>query len=97
MLRNYDADPATSEFNRLPADADEQTRHALAERLAPYARGLLTKYPELHDVSADAPRGAHFTAHTIGAAINDLYNPAQIDVLHRVGHLLRTRLRPDRT
>jgi hypothetical protein len=36
----------------------------------------------------DAPRGARFVAETAAAALQELYNPAQRDVIRRVGALL---------
>ena len=89
MLQNLGADPATSEFDDLPVDADAQTRQEVAERMAPRVREILAEHPGLRDVTADAPHGARFTAHTIGAALVELYNSAQIDVLQRVEQLLQ--------
>lgn len=89
FLQDLPTDPAVSEFDDLPADADEETRRALAERLVPYVRDLLADHPELQDVSADAPGGAHFADRTVAQAMKDLYNPAQLDVIRRT-HLART-------
>ncbi|MEV6782933.1 hypothetical protein [Streptomyces sp. NPDC051098] len=69
------------ELDQLPADADEPARQRLAERLVPYVRGLRVKHP-------DAPRGRQHAARTIGKAITDLYNPAQVDVMQRLHELL---------
>ncbi|MEV6125239.1 MerR family transcriptional regulator [Streptomyces violaceusniger] len=80
--------PLASEFAALPADAGEQTRQDLAERTAPYVRALHAEHPGLRNAHADAPGGAHFAAQTIGKAIEDLYNPAQLDVLRRLQPLL---------
>ncbi|MFJ9211318.1 MerR family transcriptional regulator [Streptomyces sp. NPDC102264] len=85
-LRTYEPDPALTEFDHLPADADEQTRQDLAERmrLAPAVRKMLTDFPSFQDLSADAPRGEDFARRTLAEAALDLYNPAQIDVLVRM-------------
>ncbi|WDV32000.1 hypothetical protein OIM90_13820 [Streptomyces sp. AD16] len=76
------------ELNELPADADELTRQSLAERLVPYVLGLRSRHPGLSDLASDAPRGRQHTAGTLGKAISDLYNPAQVDVMKRLAGLL---------
>lgn len=80
--------PVARELDELPADADEPARQSLAERLVPYVRGLRDEHPGLRDLASDAPRGRQHTARTIGTAIDDLYNPAQIDVMKRLHELL---------
>ncbi|PXX71206.1 DNA-binding transcriptional MerR regulator [Nocardia tenerifensis] len=84
----YYASPAAAEFERLPEDADERTRDELAERLVPAFRTLLARYPQLQAPAPDAPRGVFFAGRIITDAINDLYHPAQIDVLRRMGKIL---------
>ncbi|MFG2323707.1 MerR family transcriptional regulator [Streptomyces sp. NPDC048568] len=87
-LLHQEPQPVALELNDLPADADEQTRQSLAERLVPYVRGLRARHPGLSDLASDAPRGRQHTARTIGKAIRDLYNPAQVDVMKRLHELL---------
>ncbi|RDI48174.1 helix-turn-helix domain-containing protein [Nocardia mexicana] len=94
MLKDDLVDPAVSEFNDLPADADEPTRAAVAERLAPFVRKLFADHPGLGTVHSDAPRGPRFAQQTIAEALVDLYNPAQIDVLQRAGRHLETEPGP---
>ncbi|MEU2958876.1 MerR family transcriptional regulator [Streptomyces albidoflavus] len=79
---------ASDQLNELPADADELTRQSLAERLVPYVLGLRSRHPGLSDLASDAPRGRQHTAGTLGKAISDLYNPAQVDVMKRLAGLL---------
>jgi DNA-binding transcriptional MerR regulator len=88
MLRDLPTDPTDREFQDLSADADDRTRQDLAERMAPYVRGIYTKHPGLKGPDSDAPRGERFVAKTAGAAMRDLYNPAQLDVLKRLDALL---------
>ncbi|MFD8337997.1 MerR family transcriptional regulator [Streptomyces solisilvae] len=88
LLRSRPTYPLASKFAALPANADEQTRQDLAERTAPYVRALHAEHPGLRNAHADAPSGAHFAAQTIGKAIEDLYNSAQLDVLRRMQPLL---------
>jgi hypothetical protein len=90
MLRDSPSDPALGEFDDLPADADEETRRALADRFVPYLRSLFADHPGLQDVSADAPGGARFADRTGAKAVRELYNPAQIDVMVRAHRLLQT-------
>ncbi|MFB9904285.1 MerR family transcriptional regulator [Allokutzneria oryzae] len=95
MLETYNREPAATEFDNLPPDADEQTRHDLARRLAPHIREIQAANPGMHDLKADTPDAERFAAHTVAAAIKDLYNPAQIDVLVRVGKQLASPPEPD--
>ncbi|SCE34755.1 MULTISPECIES: hypothetical protein [unclassified Streptomyces] len=76
------------ELNELPVDADELARQSLAERLVPYVLGLRSRRPGLSDLASDAPRGRQHTGRTIGEAISDLCNPAQVDVMKRLDRLL---------
>ena len=89
MMRETPEDPAATELDNLPADADETTRIDLAERLAPYLRAVRQANPGLDDSRADAPRGERFADKAIGAAMIELYNPAQLDVLRRAGEIVR--------
>ncbi len=90
MLKDLPADPVAAEFDDLSADADERTRRAVAERLAPYARTIRAKHPGLTTLHDDAPHSAGFAAQTVDTAMRDLYNRAQLDVVHRTEKLLRT-------
>lgn len=87
-LLHQEPQPVARELDELPADADEESCQSLAERLVPYVRALQIQHPGLSDLASDAPRGRNHTARTIGKAIGDLYNPAQIKVLHRLHELL---------
>ncbi|MEU5717177.1 MerR family transcriptional regulator [Streptomyces sp. NPDC020403] len=87
-LLHQEPQPVARELNELSADADELTRQSLAERLVPYVLGLRARHPGLGDLASDAPRGRQHTARTLGKAIKDLYNPAQVDVMKRLDGLL---------
>jgi DNA-binding transcriptional MerR regulator len=89
MMRETPDDPAGTELDHLPADADETTRHDLAERLAPHILAVRQAHPGLNDLRSDAPRGKRFADRAIDAAMLDLYNPAQLDVLRRAGQIVR--------
>lgn len=88
MLRNQPDDPVGHEFDHLPADADEQTRADVAGRLAPFVRELFAQNPGLETLPQDAPRGESYAGQTVDRALNELYNPAQLDVLDRTKALL---------
>jgi len=89
MLRYYQPGTADAEFERLPADADEQTRRELVQRLLPSIRAVHAEHPDLMDRTVDTPRGEQFALRTVGVAVSDLYNPAQIDVMVHVGRELQ--------
>lgn len=97
LLQNLPVDPAPSDFDDLPADADEATRQDVAERMIHYVHAVHAAHPELRDAQADAPRGSRFAARTADKALNDVYNSAQLDVLRRLESLLRGARRDDRT
>ena len=97
MLKTLPVNPDASEFNDLPADADDRTRQGVAERLVPYARMLRAEHPGLSTLNSDAPHGARFVEQTLGEAMKDLYNPAQLDVVQRTEVLLRAESRSDGT
>lgn len=90
MMRNQSHDPVSKEFDTLPADADEHTRQDIAERMVPSTREMFDEYPDLRAPAADAPHGEAFAKETMGKALRDLYNPAQLDVLQRLNALLAT-------
>jgi DNA-binding transcriptional MerR regulator len=88
MLRSVPAHPTDDEFDSLPVDADEATRQDLAERMAPHIRRIREEHPEAMAPHINAPRGARHVAETAVAAMQELYNPAQRDVIRRVSALL---------
>ncbi|WP_433036177.1 MerR family transcriptional regulator [Actinomycetospora sp. CA-053990] len=87
LMSNYQHEPLMTEFDELSPEADEQTRQDLAERMLPHVRALRAEHPELRTADEDAPQGAKFAARTMGQAMIELYSPAQLDVLKRVGRL----------
>ena len=92
MLQDLPDDPVAAEFDDLPGDAEEPTRQGVAERMVPYIRALRARHPDLQNPGTDAPRGARFVERTVGEALRDLYNPAQLDVLQRTEVLIRDGL-----
>ncbi|ANW65017.1 MerR family transcriptional regulator [Mycobacterium sp. djl-10] len=90
LLRDPPQDPAFSEFDTLPTDADESLRQDLAERLAPQVKALADAHPGLLDAQADAPSGPGFARRAIDDASAELYTAAQLDVLRRMERVLRS-------
>ncbi|MER5650240.1 MerR family transcriptional regulator [Streptosporangium sp. NPDC002524] len=84
LLRDYEPDEATDEFDTLPPDADEETRERLARRIAPRTRALVEKHPAPPPIVEQATSGQKAGAATVVEALLDLYNPAQLDVLVRI-------------
>ena len=93
-LRGLPPSPAATAFDLLPADADDATRHELAISLLPRSRTLRVMLPRLRSATGGLSAAA---TRTVDEALRDLYNPAQFDVLRRVGLLLRSRPGPART
>ncbi|MBR8740828.1 MerR family transcriptional regulator [Nocardiopsis sp. MG754419] len=81
-------DATDREFNALPADADQATIEELAERMAPLIGDIRAKHPSSRDPGVFARGGAEFTESTMVQAVVELYNPAQIQVLQHVNHVL---------
>jgi hypothetical protein len=88
MLRSVPPEPTDGEFDTLPADAGEDARQDLAERMVPHIRRVRAEHPDVADLHADAPRGARSAARIVAAAVRELYNPAQVDVLRRIHELM---------
>ena len=82
------SDPAVgAEFERLADDADDAAREDLARRMYDDIRAVLEEQPGLLELGVDAPQGTRHYVRTVNRALVDLYNPAQLDVLRRVGAL----------
>jgi DNA-binding transcriptional MerR regulator len=83
-LQGYARDPVIVEFDNLAADADEETRQRLADRMR--ASQTVQRMRDLlpQSVYADAPRGAKYAIEATVRALVELYSPAQIDVLVRI-------------
>lgn len=78
-----ETDDTGPDIENLPADADEQTRQALAERVAEIIAKHLANYPWLREPAAHLPRGSELSIQTFGNALTELYNDAQLDVMFR--------------
>ncbi len=91
-LRTLPPDPAATAFDHLPADTDEPTRQDLAVCLLPRSRTVLAVLPG--PWGSAGTRWNPAATRAIAEAVRELYNPAQRDVLRRIGLLLRTRPNP---
>ncbi|MCJ0891008.1 MerR family transcriptional regulator [Rhodococcus sp. ARC_M12] len=86
LLRSTPQLPTDPEFDDLPADADSATTRDLAERMAPHVRQLAARFPALFDdTETDGDRRR--VTRALAVAVEDLYNPAQRDVLRQVAAL----------
>ncbi|MEJ2869665.1 MerR family transcriptional regulator [Actinomycetospora sp. OC33-EN08] len=96
LLRDDDTDAALSEeFDDLPADADDATRDRLAARFADVVLARAVADPRITTFGSDAPGGLTKYLRTLGRAMEDLYNPAQLDVLRRMTTKFRARWDPE--
>lgn len=86
-------DDTDADIDRLPADADEETRRELAERLATTLAHNFIDYPWLSDPAPHLSKSGLATAQTFVDAMVDLYNPAQLDVLVRANAIAGERVR----
>lgn len=83
------------EIDALPADADEVTKERIAASLAPILVQHVVDYPWLANPVEHLSKGARVTRLTFVEALAALYNPAQLDVLARAGHLAQEQLQAD--
>ncbi|PTA47689.1 MerR family transcriptional regulator [Micromonospora sp. RP3T] len=88
MLSKPVTDPVAERFDTLPADADEQTRAAVARDLAPYVRTLYAEHPGATITNTGTRYSARYVQQAISTALAELYSPAQLDVLRRTNRLL---------
>lgn len=88
MLREPVTDPVAERFDMLSADADEQTRAAVARDMVPYVRTLNAKHPDVKITNAGTRHSARYVEQAVGKALAELYNSAQLDVLRRLNKLL---------
>lgn len=92
MIRDTPVSAAETALAALPADADRALRRRLGEELAPDLVEAHEAYPWLRDPGAHARRGAAHAEATIGQAVGQLYNVAQLEVLHRANLIATGRL-----
>lgn len=81
------------DLDSLPADAVEEIRQDLAERLAETLAQNYIDYPWLTDPAAHLSKSKLVTGQTFVEAMVELYNPAQLDVLVRANALAVERMR----
>lgn len=84
-------DNLPADLNRLPPDADEDTRQRLADTLARHLTQKLLDYPWMQNPAEHLPQNSVPAAQTMVEAMHALYNPAQLDVLGRA-HLIATEM-----
>lgn len=87
-----DAEDVGADLDRLQPDADEETRKPLVAKIAKSLARNLIDYPWLNDPASHLSKSADVTAQTMVEAIQDLYNPAQLDVLARAHALAKDQV-----
>lgn len=92
MVEAAENDDVSAEIDRLPADADDQARQRLAERLAPTLAQHMRDYPWLVDPTAHLSKSADVAARTFIESVVELYNPAQLDVFGRASRIAHERV-----
>jgi DNA-binding transcriptional MerR regulator len=75
------------EFEQLPVDASEDVREDLARRMLPVSLAARERFPSLPDFGKGGPDTPQRRA--FSDALDEIYNPAQRDVLTRVGRMRR--------
>lgn len=75
------------EFDTLTLDSDRETRRRLAADMAPSIVEAFERYPWLNDPASRSSKSASLAQSTMTAAVRELYNKAQLEVLYRA-HLL---------
>ncbi|GAB3060394.1 MerR family transcriptional regulator [Sediminivirga luteola] len=86
-LRNHTKTPAELVFDRLPADADEPTKHRLAQDLAVVYSEASGSTPSAGLPVPRITQDARTVTDVLGAVAAQVYNRAQLDVLERVSVL----------
>lgn len=84
------------DFDALPPDADDATRQELALRMTDEMVALAAARPDLVNFgrSRSTPMSPSRYRKTLDAALEDIYNPAQLDVLLRLRAELKRRPAP---
>ncbi|MFF0226219.1 MerR family transcriptional regulator [Streptomyces sp. NPDC004629] len=77
-----------AQFEALPADAPEDVRRRLAQRLAPEVRKQQKDHPILRDLDVSSRLGGAIAQSVVVQALVEFYNEAHLDVLQRVHALL---------
>lgn len=97
LKRMVDAEPedVDAEFERLPIDADDDTRQRIAEAFAPQIAKHVADYPWLLQPTEHISKSVQVTRQAFVETYVELYNEAQLDVLARASALAATlRERP---
>lgn len=88
-------DEAGTEFDTLPADADDATRQRLAEALGPQLAQHLSDFPWLLQPAEHLSKSERVTQETFVETYTELYNEAQLNVLVRAAALANELMAAD--
>ena len=89
MVTDVPRTASDDEFDQLTVDSDRETRRRLAAEMAPSIVEAFERYPWLSDPGSRATKNPSFAHGTMTAAVRELYNKAQLEVLYRA-HLIST-------
>jgi len=93
LQSGYIADDAVERFNALRADASAAERLRVADALSAHWSAFSAEHEEnVRTVNSDLESGTAHRRRTIGRIVQQLYNPAQLEVLARVQE--RAGIRP---
>lgn len=91
MLEEMNHTEASWQFQTLPAEAGEQERADLARRYGPEVQAVQDRYGWSNHLGDIPHHRRQEVDETIARAMVGLYNPAQIDVLVRIGAVIREK------
>lgn len=80
---NQTSSPIDEEFARLPADATDAAIEDIAARLAPVIADARARHPMPDQVLKDGDRSRSAATRSIGKALTEVYNPAQLRATQR--------------
>lgn len=83
---------AALDFEVIAADADEATRDSVAQAHASELAEAMVRYPWLRDQNDYLTKSESVTGATLAAALQDIYNVAQRDVIARAAAAARELL-----
>lgn len=85
LMENSVRDPTTEEFDQLPEDASEATLDRIASHFVEQIRAASIELP---DAAFPAPQTDPTKERAVVDVLIDLYSPAQLSVLERMGKLM---------
>ncbi|MGV8858697.1 hypothetical protein [Rhodoglobus sp.] len=76
------------EFEGFPANASDTAIDSLAAKMVPVVLAQRERHPNMSDALTHSPHGEQSAESTVAQALAEIYNPAQLRTLKRMGELL---------